>query len=609
MSNAVHPRAVHPLEKAPDSRPILEGMFKPQSVALIGASEARQSVGRQLMENLQAFPGKVYPVNPNHETVLGVKSFSRIGAVPQPVDLAVIATPALTVPDVVGECAAAGVKGAIIISAKFRKCDPLGVKIEEAILVRRGSMRLVGPNCLGVMFPHRSLNATFAKTAALPGNVAFISQSGALWASILDWSLREKVGFSAFLSIGSMLDVGWGDLIYFLADDLDTRSILICMESLADARGFLSAAREVALRTPIVVIKTGRSNGGAHASASHASSLTRHDDVLDAAFRRVGVLRADTISDLFSMAAVLGKQPRPKGSRLAIVTNARGPGVLAADTVTSEGGELAEFSEMNLRMLDELLPDQWSRHNPLDLLGDAEPDRFAKAIETVSNDPDNDGVLVILAPQERTDATAVAKALASLRMPPGKPVLASLMGADAVAEGEVVLKAAGIPTFEYPDTAARIFCRLSRYANNLQALYETPALSLASSSTNRSRSEAEDVIRIVHKSNRTLLTEVESKRVLSAYGIPAVETYIADSEEEAAKIADGLGGPVVLKLYSEIVTQKAAVGGVKLNLRTEEEVRKAYRAIEASVADRPGTFLGAAVEPMIEREGYEANPR
>jgi acetyltransferase len=588
-----------------DRTPIVRAMLNPKSVAVIGATENLQSVGRTLMENLKSFTGGLYPVNPKRNSVLGLQAFPRIGEVPGPVDLAVIATPAIAVPDLVSECAEAGVQGAVIVSAGFRECGAVGVKLEEAVLARRGSMRLIGPNCLGVMIPRQNLNATFAKTMALPGNVAFISQSGALCTSVLDWSLREKVGFSAFLSVGSMLDVGWGDLIFYLADDLDTRSILIYMESIGDARAFLSAAREVALRKPIIVIKVGRTEAAAHAVASHTGTLTGSDDVLEAAFRRIGVLRVGTISDLFNMAEVLSRQPRPQGPRLAIVTNAGGPGVLATDMLVGEGGEIARLSEENFRKLNEVLPAHWSRNNPVDVLGDAKPDRFAKAVEIVSSDANVDGVLVILTPQAMTDAVAVAKELQKFKKLPGKPILASWMGADEVADGEAILNASGIPTFQYPDIAARIFCYMWRYTRNLQALYETPALTAGPAGNAVNHRRAEEIIQKARTANRTLLTELESKQVLEAYGIPAVDTRIAISEDDAVSIATEIGRTVVLKLYSETITHKTDAGGVKLNLRTEDEIRQAYRSIKESVNQSPGAFLGVTVEPMIELDGYE----
>jgi len=605
MSKPADPRAPSFPKPVGDRRPVLRAMLNPKTVALIGATEATSSVGRTLMENLRSFGGSLFPVNLKRTNVLGIKAFPRITDVPGPVDLAVIATPAIAVPEVVSECAEAGVKGAVIISAGFRECGTVGVQLEEAIFARRGGMRLMGPNCLGVMIPGRSLNATFAKTMALPGNVAFISQSGALCTSILDWSLREKVGFSAFLSVGSMLDIGWGDLIFHLADDLATRSILIYMESIGDARSFLSAAREVALSKPIIVIKVGRTEAAVHAVASHTGTLTGSDNVLEAAFRRIGVLRVNTISDLFNMAEVLSKQPRPKGPRLAIVTNAGGPGVIATDMLVGEGGEIARLSEDSFRKLDKILPAHWSRSNPVDVLGDAKPDRFAKAVEIVSSDSNNDGVLVILTPQAMTDAKAVAEELQVFNKLPGKPILASWMGADEVAAGEAILNASGIPSFQYPDIAARTFCYMWRYTHSLRALYETPALSGGPTAKTANHRRAEEIIQIARKANRTLLTEVESKRVLEAYGIPAVETHVAISEDDAVKIAAEIGQTVVLKLYSEIITHKTDVGGVKLNLRTENEIRQAYRAIRESVHQKPGAFLGVTVEPMIPLDGYE----
>ena len=459
-----------------DRRPILRVMFNPQAIALIGATEAPDSVGRTLMENLLSSGRPLYPINLKRNSVLGVKAFPKIRDLPAAVDLAIIATPAITVPDVIGECAAAGVPGAVIISAGFRETGSAGRELEKAILARRGAMRLIGPNCLGVMIPSAGLNATFAKEIAAPGNVAFISQSGALGAAILDWSRRERVGFSAFLSTGSMLDLDWGDLIYYLADDPSTRSILIYMESIGDPRSFLSAAREVALRKPIIVIKAGTTEAAAKAVASHTGTLTGNDSVLNAAFRRAGVLRVNTIADLFCMAEVLSKQPRPKGPRLAVITNAGGPGVLAADMLVTEGGVIAQLSEESSRKLNEFLPSHWSRSNPVDLLGDATVDRFVKAVEIVSADSSNDGILVILTPQAMTDATAIAEGLSAFNKIPGKPILASWMGASAVTPGEAILNASAIPTFEYPDTAARSFCYMWRYSDILRALYETPAL-------------------------------------------------------------------------------------------------------------------------------------
>src|SRR4030095_4516202 len=363
-----------------EPRPIFTTMFAPKSVALIGASEKPDSVGRALLENLESFHGRFFRINPSHDTLLGQKTFRSIRDVPEDVDFAVIATPAATVPGIVAECAAMGVKGAVIISAGFKESGSVGAELEKQILERRGKMRIIGPNCVGVMLPHIGLNATFAKPIALPGNIGFISQSGALCTAILDWSRSPQLGFSAFISIASTADVNWGVLIDPLGDDPHTRSILLYMESVGDARSFLSAAREVALTKPIIAIKVGRSGAAAKAAASHTGELTGSDDVLDAAFRRVGVLRVDTIEELFGLAELVGKQPPPCGPRLATVTNGGGPGVLATDALIQCGGKLAELSAKAFDELNELLPPHWSRGNPVDILGDAGAQRYQRTV-------------------------------------------------------------------------------------------------------------------------------------------------------------------------------------------------------------------------------------
>src|SRR5208283_151905 len=344
-------------------------------------------------------------VNANHPEVLGLRTYASVRDIPEAVDLAIVATPAATVPQIIGECVDAGTRAAIVISAGFRERGAEGAALEEQIQkqLRRSSMPLIGPNCLGIMNPTTGLNATFVKEAPRAGSVAFLSQSGALLVAILDWSAREQVGFSAIVSTGSMLDVDWGDLIYYFGDDPHTKSILIYMESVGDARSFLSAAREVALSKPIIVIKAGRSEAASRAAASHTGALTGSDEVLDAAFRRSGVLRVHNIADLFYMAEVLGRQPRPKGPRLTILTNAGGPAVLATDSLVANGGELAELSPESLKQLSDFLPAHWSHNNPIDILGDADSERYARALEVASQDPNSDGLLVILAPQGMTD--------------------------------------------------------------------------------------------------------------------------------------------------------------------------------------------------------------
>ena len=595
----------------------LDTFFSPNNVALIGATETHGSVGRTLMWNLisNPFGGAVFPVNPKRASVLGVKAYPDIASLPEPVDLAVIVTPAPTVPGIIKECASAGVKSAIIISAGFKETGPQGVELERQVLeyARPARMRIIGPNCLGVMSPVSGLNATFAAAMARKGKVGFISQSGALCTAVLDWSLTENVGFSHFVSIGSMLDIGWGDLIYYLGDDPNTESIVIYMETIGDARSFLSAARAVANNKPIIVIKPGRTEGAARAAASHTGSLTGSDEVLDVAFRRAGVLRVNSIAELFYMADLLAKQPRPAGNRLTILTNAGGPGVLATDALITNGGELAQLSPETMQAFDELLPPAWSHNNPVDILGDASPERYAKAIEIAAKDPNSDGMLVILTPQDMTDPTATAEKLAPYSQTLGKPLLASWMGGAGVLEGEKILNRANIPTFPYPDTAARMFDYMANYASILLRLYETPTLAAYSLDRLPESQTAAEIIQHARNSGRTLLTEYESKQLLAAYRIPTVETRVAITEDEAAHAAEEIGFPVVLKLHSEIITHKTDVGGVKLNLKDAQSVRAAFREIAQNIREKVGDkdpngaeyFLGVTVQPMIDLEGYE----
>jgi acetyltransferase len=514
----------------------------------------------------------------------------------------VIATPAATVPGVIRECTAAGVKAAVIITAGFRETGSAGLALEQQILAdaRQGRMRIIGPNCIGLMNPLTGLNASFAASIARPGNVGFISQSGALCTSILDWSLREKVGFSAFVSVGSMLDIGWGDLIEYLGDDPHTHSIVIYMESIGDAGAFMTAAREVALNKPIIVIKAGRTEAAAKAAASHTGSLTGSDDVLDAAFRRCGVLRVERISDLFYMSEILGKQPRPRGPRLTILSNAGGPAVLATDALIADGGQLAALAPQTMEALDGILPPHWSHQNPIDIIGDAGPDRYARAMEIASKDPNSDGLLVILSPQGMTNPSDIAECLKPFAKLNGKPVLASWMGGDQVAGGERILNDAGIPTFPFPDTAARVFNYMWRYSFNLRSLYETPAYPEDAPEIDAAR--ARTIIEKASSEGRVLLTEVESKGVLAAYGIPVAETHIAESADAAVALAAKIGYPVVLKLHSQTITHKSDVGGVQLNLADEAAVRAAYAAIQRGAGTE---FQGVAVQPMVLGRGYE----
>ncbi len=592
----------------------LDVLFSPGSVAVIGASERKGSAGRVVVTHLlkSDFPNPIYPINPKRETVLGLKAYPQITDVPQAVDLAIIATPVETVLAIIGQCVEAGVEAAIILSSGFKETGPEGAALEAQILqvAREGRMRIVGPNCLGVMVPDHGLNATFASQPAIAGSVGFVSQSGALCSAVLDWSVKENVGFSAFVSVGSMLDVGWGDLITYFGDDPHTKSIIMYMETIGEARAFLSAAREVALTKPIIVIKPGRTPEAAVAAASHTGALAGQDAVISAAFRRCGVLRVNEISELFSMAEILAKQPRTTGHRLTIVTNAGGPGVLATDALVSGGGQLAAISAEDMQALNDILPKHWSKDNPIDILGDAGAVRYEKVLEIVLNDKESDGLLVILTPQAMAEPTETAAAITRLHNRPagypyGKPVLASWMGGDSIAEGEAILNQVNIPTFPYPDAAARSFNYMWKFQHRLQSLYETPHLPRGYDESSFKRFIAGEIFADLRRQGRTLLTELESKQILNAYGIPVVDTLLAQNPDEAEARARSIGYPVVLKINSSQISHKKEAGGIRLNLKDGQEVRAAFQALQQAVEQREEDVLfeGVTVQPMVDQDG------
>ncbi|MCB1111654.1 MAG: bifunctional acetate--CoA ligase family protein/GNAT family N-acetyltransferase [Chlamydiales bacterium] len=592
----------------------LDAVFKPKTVAVIGAKDDLGAVGRTIMANLLSgtFNGAIYPVNPKRSEVMGITCYPDISAIPKQVDLAIIITPAKTVPAIVKQCVANKVKSAIIISAGFKEVGPEGLAMENEIVAtaRSGNMPIIGPNCLGVMNPIYGLNATFAKGMALPGNVAFISQSGAMCTAVLDWSFKAGIGFSSFVSIGSMADVNWGDLIHYLGDDPQTHSILMYMETVGNPRAFLTAAREIALEKPIIVIKAGRSPQAAKAAASHTGSLAGSDEVFDAALLRAGVLRVDTISELFDMASVLSRQPLPKGPNLSIITNAGGPSVLATDTAVLNGAKLTKLDDKTYQALNSTLPQAWSHGNPVDILGDAQADRYVNAVDILAQDSNTDGILVVLSPQDMTDAVGTAECLRPYARLTDKPILASWMGGDAVSQGVQILGHANIPTFSYPDDAAWSFAKMWSYSENLHSLYETPSIRddiTEDTAILPQHREAKALIDKARSEGRTLLDEDESKKVLKCYGIPVVETVTATSAEEAAARADSLGYPVVAKLYSQTITHKTDVGGVILNLESANEVRHAFEKIRHSVTEAAGAaaFEGVTVQRMVKLDGYE----
>ncbi|MDP8242340.1 MAG: bifunctional acetate--CoA ligase family protein/GNAT family N-acetyltransferase [Candidatus Celaenobacter antarcticus] len=586
----------------------LTKLFNPKVIAVIGATARERTVGYSLMNNIigSGFDGIVYPINPKRTNVIGVKAYANIDEVPDKVDLAIIATPAKTVPAIVEACGKAGVSGIVLISAGFTEIGEQGKLLTKQITdsVRKYGMRLIGPNCLGFIKPSIHLNASFANKMALPGKIALISQSGALCTAILDWSVKQNVGFSHFVSIGSMIDVSFNDLIdYFGTDPLMT-SIVIYMETLTDARSFMSAARAFASNKPIIVLKAGKSSEGAKAAMSHTGSLAGNDFVFDAAFKRAGVIRVNTIDELFNIAQSLAMQEKPAGNRLAIITNAGGPGVIATDTLIEKGGKIAQLSEDTINELNQCLSPNWSRRNPVDVIGDAGPEQYEKAVELCAKDKNVDGVLVILTPQEMTDPAGVAKKVATVARKCRKTVLASWMGADDIEKGQQILERNQIPVYPTPEDAVKCFMYMYDYSRNLEILNETP--SQIPHEFKPKKAQGQKLIDEVLADNRTVMTEFEAKQLLDYYYIPVIKNGLAQTEEEAIELAEKIGYPIVMKIASPDILHKTDVGGVILNIVNKEEARKAYNKIlKSSKAKVPNADIrGVFVEQMLKRK-YE----
>ena len=586
----------------------LQVMFNPQTIALIGATEKEGAVGRTILENLlRSKERRIFPVNPHTSKVLGAESYPSIAGVPEQVDLAVVATPARSVPAVVEECGQAGVKGVVIISAGFKEIGEEGTQLESEIdrIRKKYGLRILGPNCLGFVRPPLDLNATFLRGNPPPGNIAFISQSGALGSAILDWAVSAGIGFSLFASLGSMIDVDFGDMIDFLGEDVATRSILIYMEGVGNARKFMSAARAFARRKPIIILKPGRFAESARAAHSHTGAMAGDDAVYEAAFRRAGAVRVGEIEELFDAAEVLDSKRLPAGPRLAIVTSAGGPGVMATDALIHLGGELAELSEESLKQLNAFLPPYWSKANPVDLLGDATVERFTKALTICLGDPKVDGVLVIYVPLDSAPSTPLAQAVANVAKNTRKPVIATWMGAEDVEEGRRIFVENSIPTYDTPEEAVRTYVNMCRYKRHLDQLYETPHELPAHQAP--SKDHLKELLKMALKEGRTLLNEEESKDFLMTYRIPVTMAQVAQDPEAAIRIAEKVGYPVVIKVVSPDISHKSDVGGVILGIDSSAALKEAYEQLIQRVKKRaPEAVLrGVAVEKMIADVDYE----
>ena len=586
-------------------RHYLTPLFEPASVAIVGASETPGKVGANLIGNMLAskFRGALFAVNPKYGSVRGVPCYASVSQLPRPVDLAVVATPARTVPEIVDRCGRSGIRAAVVITAGFSEAGPEGQALDQAVLesARRHGLRLVGPNCLGIMRPAIGLNATFARGAALSGSLGLVSQSGAVCAAMLDWAWPNRVGFSSVVSLGGSTDIDFGEIIDYLANDPDTEHILLYIEGIRDARRFLSSLRAAARVKPIIVMKAGRHPAGSRAAVSHTAAVVGTDDVFDAAVRRAGVVRVRSIGQLVAAAQALASRVRPRGDRLAVITNGGGPGVMAADLAADLDLSLAELSPATVEALRRALPERWSHGNPIDLIGDAGSERYRAAVSACLADEGVDGVLAILAPQAMTDAEGTARAVIESSQGVSKPLIACWMGEASVAGARKLLQDASIPVFRTPDPAVEMFAHLAAYYRNQRTLLQTPG-PLAHQAAPDLRG-ARLVIDAALAERRGLLSETESKALLAAFHIPIAQAVPARSARDAMLMAQEIGFPVAMKVDSPDFAHKSEVGGVRLNLMDAETVRSSYQQILDEVArKRPGARLnGVTVEPMIFR--------
>jgi acetyltransferase len=581
----------------------LTPLFEPKSIAIVGASETPGSVGATLVRNMldSGYSGKLYLVNPRHSTVFGERSYESVESIPQRLDLAAICTKSATVPGIIEACGRAGTRAAVVISGGFSESGPHGASLERAALesARRHRLRLLGPNCLGLMRPSSGINLTFAHGSANAGTIGFVSQSGALCTAMIDWARPNNVGFSTVVSMGSSTDVDFGEILDYLVADPKTENIFLYVEGIKNARRFMSALRAAARCKPVVLMKVGRYPAGEKAAISHIGAKVGDDDVFDAALRRAGVIRIKTMDQMYAAANALFSHFHPRGNRLAIITNGGGPGVMAADHAADIGIPLAHFSAATIAKLDETLPQVWSKSNPIDLIGDAEPGRYASALSACLEDPGVDGVLAILTPQAMTDPTQAARVVIEEATKADKPVVTCWMGEDQVREARLLFRGAGIPTFRTPEPAVELFSHISAYFRNQKLLMQTPA-SISDHVAPRVES-ARLVIEIALQEGRTTLNEMESKALLAAFHIPIAQTVIARSATEAMVLAEEIGMPVVMKVDSLEVANKSDSGGVRLNLNSLAAVRDAYQEIGAEVRRScpDAKINGIAIEPMI----------
>jgi acetyltransferase len=586
----------------------LQPLFHPKSVAVIGASERPHSVGATVLRNLieARFHGEIFPVNPKYDRLEGYEVYRDASQLPVAPDLAVICTPPDTIPAIIRQLGERGTRAAVVLTAGLGVKDKQGVTIKQAMLdaAKPHLLRILGPNCVGLLVPGIGLNASFAHTGALPGKITFVSQSGALVTGVLDWAKTRGIGFSKFISLGDSADIDFGDLLDYLASDVDTHSILLYIEDVREARKFMSAARAAARSKPVIVVKSGRVAEGAKAASSHTGAMAGSDDVYDAAIRRAGMLRVLGTEDLFDAVETLARAKPLFGERLTIVTNGGGPGVLATDALIAEGGKLAELSDATLRKLNEILPPTWSHANPVDIIGDATGERYRQTMEVLLKEPQSDAILFIHAPTAIVPSADIAKTVAPLAQDASRNIISCWLGGDSVAHARRLFSESGIPTFDTPEEAVGGFMQMVQYRRNQDLLMQVPpAACAAEPGFVPDREAARAVVQRALELNRPELSEPDAKKILTAYGIPVVRTEIADRVEAAVMLAQQIGFPVALKVLSPEISHKTEVGGVVLDLESPEAVRSAAIAMQKRLHEiRPdATLHGFSVQSMERR--------
>ncbi len=587
----------------------IAAFFNAGSVALIGATDKEDATGRVILENLLLGKEKrkIFPVNPRREKVLEIKCYPNVASLPEIPDLAIIVIPSDLVADSVEDCGKAGVKSIIIISAGFKEVGAEGIAREEKIkeICHKYNIRIIGPNCMGTIRPASNLNTTFTRRMPKSGNVAFLSQSGALGSGVLDWAISKNLGFSAFTSLGSMMDINFGDLIDYFGADPDTRSIVIYLESIGDAKKFMSAARGFSRTKPIIILKPGKFEESIKSAKSHTGAMVGDDSYYAAVFRRAGAVRVEEVGDLFNCAAILDTVHLPNGPNLAIVTNAGGPAVLATDALISRGGKLANLSAETINTLNGFLPASWSKSNPVDILGDADPQRYTKAMEATIKDPQVNGIVMIYTPQGSSSSIDIARAVTDFAQKANKPILSALIGDEEVAKARQLFYANKIPTYEFPEEAIKTYLYMYQYARNLEMLYETPEEMPLEIEAPKNHLKV--LIRKGLQEKKTVLNEEDSKKFLGAYRIPSTIPLLARTMQDAVKISADVSYPVVMKIASPDISHKTDVGGVILNIASADEVKKAFREMMESVKKHApkARIEGVTIQRMISKYDYE----